>query len=340
MAEFLERERTPENYWRAIILFGQNVASYKFALAKSLIELSTHETTTVKLDDLAEPFSRHIVEHLANAPKQATSASSRFLESCRKFAGGGIGRDELIGQTAKLGFNNVIDAFHIVNRQEIPIRFFIDDRQGSGGIRLTDELFRLRERLQFGSLPKEIESRWRLVETAWQLKVTRTALAVDVDGESLVISNSGRRANLTSCRDALNGYQKGKCFYCFNDISLESTSVTLADVEHFHPRMLSQLNAPLKLDGVWNLVLSCRGCNRGVDGKSSRLPHRKFLERLDTRNEFFITSHHPLAQKETIMAQTGGSRKERITFLNSAYGTAWESLIHTWEPSLEHEAAF
>jgi hypothetical protein len=65
MAEFLERQRTLENYWRAVILFGQNVASYKFALAKSLIELSNERQDLVKLEDLAEPFSRHIIEHLA-----------------------------------------------------------------------------------------------------------------------------------------------------------------------------------------------------------------------------------------------------------------------------------
>jgi hypothetical protein len=79
MAEFLERQRTPENYWRAVILFGQNVASYKFALAKALIELSEHGNETIKLEQLAEPFSRHIIEHLAVAPKQATSAPSRTL---------------------------------------------------------------------------------------------------------------------------------------------------------------------------------------------------------------------------------------------------------------------
>jgi hypothetical protein len=37
------------------------------------------------------------------------------------------------------------------------------------------------------------------------------------------------------------------------------------------------------------------------------VPARKYLERLDTRNEFFITSHHPL--RETLMAQTGDSRE-------------------------------
>jgi hypothetical protein len=338
MANFLDRCRTPENYWRSVILFGQNVASYKFALAKSVIELSAREQQEVRLEDLAEPFSRHLIEHLAIAPKQATSSSSRFLDACRKFASGEISKDEVIGRTAKLGFNNVIGAFHIVNRDEIPIRFFTDERKNGGGIRLTDELFRLRERLQFGNLPQEVEARWRLVETAWQLKVARTALAVDVENESLVVSRDGRRANLTSCRDALNGYQKGKCFYCFEDISVENTCERQADVDHFLPRTLVQSGVGLHLDGVWNLVLACRKCNRGIDGKSSRLPTSKFLERLDTRNEFFITSHHPL--RETLMAQTGESREDRVRFLNSAYSTAWEWLIHTWEPRLEHEAAF
>src|SRR5215469_15890882 len=111
MPEFLERQRTTENYWRAVILFGKNVASYKFALAKSLIELSALEKEAVSLEDLSEPFSRYIVEHLSKAPKQATSASSRFLDCCRKFAADELSKDELIGQTARLGFNNVIDAF-------------------------------------------------------------------------------------------------------------------------------------------------------------------------------------------------------------------------------------
>jgi hypothetical protein len=218
------------------------------------------------------------------------------------------------------------------------IRFFVDERKSGGGIRLTDELFRLRERLQFGNLPQEVEARWRLVETAWQLRVARTALTVDVEHESLVVSRDGRRASLTSCRDALNRYQKGKCFYCFGDISVESNSEYLADVDHFLPRTLLQFDVALRLDGVWNLVLACRNCNRGVDGKSSRVPARKYLERLDTRNEFFITSHHPL--RETLMAQTGDSREQRIRFLGQAHSTAWAWLIHTWEPPFENETAF
>jgi 5-methylcytosine-specific restriction endonuclease McrA len=198
-------------------------------------------------------------------------------------------------------------------------------------------LFRLGERFQFANLPNEVEARWRLVETAWQLKVSRAALAVDVEDDALVVARDSRRVGLTSCRDALNGYQKGKCFYCFRDIAVNGTSARLADVDHFHPRTLIQLDQPLRLDGVWNLVLTCRDCNRGVDRKGSRLPARKYLERLDTRNEFLITSHHPL--RETLMAQTGAGRQQRIAFLNSAYDLAWRYLIHRWEPRFEDEHA-
>ena len=232
----------------------------------------------------------------------------------------------------------MIDAFHVVNRDEIPIRFFHDDRKNGGGIILTDEFFRMSERFQFGSLPKEVEARWRLVETAWQLKINRAALAVDVENGMLVISKHGRRTTLTSCRDALNGYQKGKCFYCFGDVSVESSSALLADVDHFFPRMLLQARLRLPLDSVWNLVLACRDCNRGVDGKSSRLPHKRLLERLDTRNEFLISSHHPL--RETLLAQTGAERNERIAFLNSTYHASRGWLIHTWESTNEQPRSF
>ena len=39
MSKFYEIEPTLENYWRSILLFGRNVASYKFALAKALYDL-------------------------------------------------------------------------------------------------------------------------------------------------------------------------------------------------------------------------------------------------------------------------------------------------------------
>ena len=67
MADFLERSPTLDNYWRSIILFGRNVASYKFALAKSLLEFRQRGDDLVTLESLAEPFSRHVCAHMSYA---------------------------------------------------------------------------------------------------------------------------------------------------------------------------------------------------------------------------------------------------------------------------------
>src|SRR5687767_12826028 len=170
MGLFEQTAPSLESYWRAIILFGRNVASYKFALAQSLIELSVDGKSFVPMADLADPFARHISDHLEHFPKQTTSRSSKFLEVCLAFNQGKATKDEMNGATARLGFNNVINAFHVVNSGEVPNRFFLDRRQDSTpGIELTDDFFRLRESAQFESLPCEVEARWRLVETAWEL---------------------------------------------------------------------------------------------------------------------------------------------------------------------------
>jgi hypothetical protein len=58
LSRFEDINPSLENYWRAIILFGRNVASYKFALAKSLLEVGKQSGDIVTLEELADPFSR------------------------------------------------------------------------------------------------------------------------------------------------------------------------------------------------------------------------------------------------------------------------------------------
>src|SRR5215475_5217069 len=96
---FLTHEPVLEDYWRAIILFGRNVASYKFALAKALLELQPVAGQLIKLEDLAVPFANRICEHLQLADKQGTFARSRFLDACRKANMGELTQDQLAEQT-------------------------------------------------------------------------------------------------------------------------------------------------------------------------------------------------------------------------------------------------
>lgn len=333
---------TLDNYWRSIILFGQNTASYKFALAKSLLEFSEAGTTFISLDELAVPFAQHIVVHLKTGNKQSTSVSSRYLAECNQFIQGAITTEQLQVATVKLGFQNVLDAFHTVNRKELPVRFFVDERQrAKKGIQLSDELFKLRELFQVENLPDEVEARWSLVETAWHLNLNRRLIAVQYDetGQSLFTEDSHRRRiNITSCRKSLNGYQQGQCFYCFSEISIVDGSAQLADVDHFLPHTLTQVWEGANLNGIWNLVLACKACNRGIGGKSAWIPHSRYLERLHSRNEYLIGSHHPL--KETLILQTGSSSDSRASYLKTRYHDALAVLIHQWEPAFAHEARF
>ena len=78
--EFKEQYPSLDSYWRSIILFGRNSASYKFSFGKSLLEIALTGKSDITLEELAVPFSRHICEHIATAPRQATSQQSRFLQ--------------------------------------------------------------------------------------------------------------------------------------------------------------------------------------------------------------------------------------------------------------------
>ena len=51
MIEFYEVTPTLDNYWRSIVLFGRNVASYKFALAKSLLLFKDRRNDLIQLEE-------------------------------------------------------------------------------------------------------------------------------------------------------------------------------------------------------------------------------------------------------------------------------------------------
>lgn len=328
---FIQHRPGVEDCWRGIVLLGRNVASYKFALGRALLDLRPQAGQLVTLEELAGPFSHHICEHLRTADKQGTSAESRFLAACRKKVAGEITEEELIATTVRLGFTNVIDAFHVVGQSEVPKRFFQDERRGQAGIRITGAFAELLSGTQAPNLPAEAEARWRLVETAWELGVARALVSVEHDSRTealFVVDRERRRRPITGARDALSGYQKGHCFYCFASFSLQGT--TVPDVDHFFPHVLKTVGFQAPVDGVWNLVLACQQCNRGAQGKSDRIPSLRLLERLCARNEFLIASHHPL--RETLLAQTGSTAVERRRFLNACHIEAVGARIHEWTP--------
>jgi 5-methylcytosine-specific restriction endonuclease McrA len=341
VSKFYELNPSNENYWRAIVLFGRNVASYKFALAKSLYDLRERQNELVSLEELAPNFAKHICEHLKTNDKQATSKSSRYLDYCRQYNNNEISNNDLLEATKRFGFNNVIDAFHNVHNKDIDNRFFYDERKTNGGIRLSDNFYNIAESSSFYDLNQETESRWRLVETAWELGLSRNVVQIEYDENDKFLHTTDhnmKRVMITSSRSALNGYQKGKCFYCFRPVSLRKHHDDLADVDHFFPHRLKVCADGKPVDGISNLVLACKECNRGANGKFDRIPSIRLLERLHTRNEYLISSHHPL--RETLMLQTGTSERQRQHFLQDAYNCSSLTIVHKWEPEQVTDIGF
>lgn len=148
-------------------------------------------------------------------------------------------------------------------------------------------------------------------------------------GEIFTFDSSNKRKGLTSTRGALNGYQKGHCFYCDAELSLLGHYLN-TDVDHFFPHKLKKSYPQINLDGVWNLVLSCSDCNRGASGKSDRIPAIELLLLLHKRNEYLIGSDHPL--KETLINQTGRTENQRRNFLNSFFQKVQLNPATAWRP--------
>lgn len=332
--DFIPSNPSVEDCWRGVVLYGRNTASYKFALATALFDLKPESGALIKMEDLAPYYAQSIAEHLKVAPKQITTTNGKFIQACLAYnLDQNLSR--LVDATVAHGFANVIDAFHIVGSAPVHHPFFIDDRKANRGIRITDEFNQVFLGTQACNLGEEVAARWRLVETAWNLGVSANLLSVQHDdnlGELFAVDANLRRRSVTSSRSALNGYQKGRCFYCHTDLQLQGSQMNI-DVDHFFPHRLKQAGLGVNLDGVWNLVLSCSVCNRGPAGKFDRIPSIRLLGRLHQRNEYLIASHHPL--RETLMQQTGAQTAQRIDFLNRIYQSVQLSPQRAWEPLMK-----
>jgi 5-methylcytosine-specific restriction endonuclease McrA len=336
MSEFLGVRPSAADRWRALVLLGRNTASYKFALAQALLELDRSPGDLLTLQELALPFATSLCAHLSEAPKQGATGINRALrEACEGYNAGHVSKDALRAATVRHGFGDVIDAFHVLGGSPLENPFFVDERREAKGIRLTDQMRALAELKEHDDLMAEVDGRWRVVETGWELGVNAGLVEYDRESGKLSVGTGDRRLSLRSCRSTLNGYQRGRCFYCFAPISVAPGPLA-ADVDHFFPWALRG-ELPL-IDGIWNLVLACQSCNRGPRGKFDSAPALPLLERLHRRNEYYVDSKHRLAV--TITAQTGRTPAARSSYLQSAYDVAAISRIRHWSPEQRSRAEF
>lgn len=343
-------DNTLETNFRSIFLLGANTASYKFALAQSLLDLKDQKNTFISLEDLSPLFAKHLLEHISSGKRQIQGkGTSKLLNALYLYTQDQISEDLMLNVTRVEGFKCVLDAFHNLPKKQKSTLFFEKAiHEKKQGITLTDDLYNLLDSIDYFNFKDEIEGRWNLVESAWT-EESLIHVQYDTETENLYylkpvsnnsFINSHLRTNLTPIRKPLNGYQKGKCFYCFKAISIESNKENTCDVDHVIP-MSIQFGSTydLQLNEVWNLVLACQQCNRWDEGgKAGNLPLKDFILRLHHRNEYFIESNHPL--KENIILHTGRTSEKRFDYIKKRFEYASIIRKPSWSPKFVLDSTF
>lgn len=303
-----------KDYWRAIILYGLNTATYKIALGQSLFNFVNNNKTIVTIEELANEFFELYRDRVKrgmpqlNLPNRLT-VMERIIN---EFNLGKIDKTKVIEKISRNAFNDVIPRFHTVNKQQIDIQFY--EFTGNKLI-LTDNAFKVLSQGNKSEINEELSSRWDLLEAAFMIK--RENFELVNDKRQIYIEKGYERTNITKNIPVLNGYQNGICFYCGEKMDKGDIHV-----DHVIPRQV------VNHDEIWNLVLAHGFCN---EQKSDALPNKYYIEKLIERNEHFIASNHPIKNK--LIKQIGNSSKERRKTVYKVYDDAKFILgdKYTWE---------
>lgn len=304
--------RDPVVAWRAVVLYGRNIATYKIALGRAIEGFVAQGKTQITLDELSAAFLDLYVERLRAGKPQLLNAGR--LTEMERIVGaltrGALTRERAIAQVGAEAFDNVIPRFHTVFQQPVPVPFY--EAQPDGGLVLTDAAFQVFERAEASMLLGELGARWDLLEAAFELQREPGVLENDV--RAIYLARGYERRSVTHLTPVLHGYQEGRCFYCGEVIPHGA-----GHVDHVIPRQF------LGRDDPWNLVLAHDACNLA---KSDNLPGRGFVEQLMNRNEHLIASNHPLRQH--VIKELGASPAQRRRTVERVYADARVVIRREW----------
>jgi 5-methylcytosine-specific restriction endonuclease McrA len=314
---------------RTLLLFGKNSATYKFALFHALMNQKAKSVINKK--ELVSDYLEVFIQHYQKVPSQFQGGNRpeilKFVDEYLRGNKTDNDWSELCFMASKLMFNHVFDAFQNVAGGTLPEEYKLFDYvKSEGNLYLTDGLgLVLENQNAVSSLLNENKSRWLIVATAWLNNVSPNIISYNRENNDLIIENknSDKRINIRSAVAPLMSYQHGKCFYCNKplDPSGHAHDHNFPDVDHFYPHThlitankknsISLLDPRINKDGIWNLVLACQECNRGVGGKSDAIPNKSYVEKLVNRNLLF-TEEHKHSFKEGVLASLNVSNVRQI----------------------------
>ena len=155
---------------RAIIVFGKNSATYKFALLKTLMDQPA--TAELKYEDVGVPFLTHLLEHHRTCPHQFNRSSTQLAKAMDDYIDGDMGWDNLFAIAERNIYNNVFDALQNVGGGTLAESesLFRHDKSNRK-IVLTDALHAIQEDpITRSAISRETEARWRVVEGSLEIR--------------------------------------------------------------------------------------------------------------------------------------------------------------------------
>ena len=271
------------DYWKGIVLYGLNQATYKIALGKTILELASQNKETIDWNQLSKVYLDTYIERLKTNynPQQSNPSRKtkmeRIIDSLNKEM---INYEEALNLVATEAFNDVVPRFQTIGTDKniVGERFYHFDFGKK--LYLHDSTFLINKNLK-QELTDELDARWSLLEGAFTLAHGNYKLSNDV--RDIYLENSYTRTNITGNIPFLQGYQGNTCFYCGEKIGDKDIHV-----DHVLPRQFIQH------DEIWNLVLSHSICNMN---KNDSLIGKHYFEKLIARNENIMGSNHPWKKK-------------------------------------------
>jgi 5-methylcytosine-specific restriction endonuclease McrA len=295
-------EPTSKDFWRAIILYGSNMSTYKMGLGHLLISYANKNIQKIPLRDLSDDF----LTLYQNRTKDGKPQSRRKIvngvekgltyveQESMKIEQDDKNREKSVDAVLKNSLENmVLKKFHTLFKRQIPEPFYITT---DSHLVLQDNILNLFSDKQNSVMNSELLSRWDLLEFGFGNSKTNESLEIDENLEFVI--QKRQRSQISRLRPVLNGYQNNACFYCGSEL------YDPIHVDHVIP------HDAVQHDEIWNLVLSHEQCNLW---KSNFLPQKHFVQRLINRNETVLKSDLPLKEElKKVLGQTSEERKSKV----------------------------
>lgn len=287
------------DYWKAIILFGLNNATYKMALANVLLDSIRMGETTIDWSSLSERYLNSYIDRLKNShPQQGNPSRLTIMERIiNDVKMNQITYEQAIERVGNEAFEDVIPRFHTIGRNRLLAQEKFYEFEKGKLLNLKDSLLQLDNPSE---LKNEVDARWSLLEGAFLINQTQYSLANNI--REIYVADGYGRKSLSPMIPFLQGYQTNTCFYCREPILDD------IHVDHVLPRQV------IRHDEVWNLVLSHPECNMN---KSDKVVGLHFIEKLIARNENIMGSNHPWKHK--ISASLGKTKSQRRSSMIKHY---------------------